>query len=534
MHDRLKGDYMDKFIKKYRSEGFPFVYNADNFDNTFTNPIIHTDFSDPDVICVDGNYYMTASSFSNLPGLPILHSKDLVNWVTINYAIKTELPFEKYNRPRYGEGVWAPALRYHNGMYYIYFGMPDEGIFVAYSKDIYGEFKLKQLKDGRGYIDTCPFWDDNGDAYLVFGFAKSRIGFKSVLAINKMSNDGLELEDEFRIIYDGNEKYPTLEGPKMYKKNDLYYILAPALGVTYGVQVAFRSENVYGPYEDKVVLEQGDTATNGPHQGGLVSVGDKDYFIHFQDKYAYGRIPHLQPVEWIDGWPMMGEHNKSKDLYQPVMTHQKPIETTNQVSDIYSDDFKSFMNKTFQWNCNVDETNYSFERKDYLRLFAKKAYDSTHSVVLANNLLTQKFPNTNFTATTKYELKFDKLGEKCGFGILSDSYSSIEICKTKNGYVLGHLLGQLIPDTLEASEYTIETEGFTDKIVYLRISVNEINGDAVCTFSYSFDSINFTEFTNKHIATTSKWVGAKTFMYALSDYSNTESYIDIDYIVFDK
>ncbi len=524
---------MDNFIKSFRENGFTFSHNADNKNGTFTNPIIHTDFSDPDVIEVDGHFYMTASSFSNLPALPILHSKDLVNWETINYAVKDRLPFDKYDKPHYGHGVWAPSIRYNNGYFYIYFGMPDEGIFVTRTNDIYGDWEpLKCIKSGRGYIDTCPFWDEDGEAYLVHGFAKSRIGFKSVLAINKMAKDGLSLTDEFRIVFDGNVKYPTIEGPKLYKRNGFYYILAPALGVTTGVQVALRSKNIYGPYEDRVVLEQGDTITNGPHQGGLVTANGKDYFIHFQDKFAYGRIPHLQPVEWIDDFPFMGEHNKAKDLYQPVITYEKPLDG-EQVSDIYSEDFRSSFNQTFQWNCNINKANYSLENYDFLRLFAKKSYDETHSILKASNLLTQKFPNNNFTVTTKLNLSLENLGEKAGFGILSDDYSTLNVTKTLNGYNINHVIGKYFKEKEEVTEAILETHDINSNEIYLRINVAEINKNAVCTFSFSTDSENFTTFKNTHIATTSTWVGAKTFLYALSDFEENNSFVDVDYVVFE-
>ncbi len=527
---------MDKVIEPYRNNGFVFSHNADNLDGSYLNPIIHTDFSDPDVCKVGDDYFMTASSFSNLPALPILHSKDLVNWKTINYAVKDRLPFDKYDKPHYGHGIWAPSIRFHNGYFYIYVGMPDEGIFVTRTNDIYGEWEpLTCLKSARGYIDTCPFWDDDGQAYLVHGFANSRIGFKSVLAIQKMSNDGMSLEDEFRIVFDGNENYPTIEGPKLYKKDDYYYILAPALGVTEGVQVCLRSKNIYGPYEDRIVLEQGDTIINGPHQGALVEANGKDYFIHFQDKGAYGRIPHLQPVEWINGFPMMGEVNTQKEIYQPILKGKKPIENCEVMSDIYSDDFRNSFNSTFQWNCNINKENYSLDKYDYLRLFAKKGYDETHSVIMANNLLTQKFPNNNFRATTKFKLNLQKVGDKCGFGILSDSYSSIEVFKTKNGYSVSHLFGEYVKESEEVSEFYTNTNEIDFTEIYLRICVNEIDAHAVCTFSYSFDSENFVTFKNEHIATTSTWVGAKTFMYCLSNFNENEnSFIDVDYVVFDN
>lgn len=525
---------MDNFIKSHRENGFTASYVADLGNNTFKNPILHTDFSDPDVIKVDDNFYMVASSFSNLPGLPILHSKDLVNWETVNYAIKDRLPFEKYDKPNYGHGVWAPSIRYNDGYFYIYFGMPDEGIFVTRTKDILGEFEpLVCIKEGRGYIDTCPFWDDDGSAYLVHGFAKSRIGFKSVLAIQKMSYDGLSLLDEFRIVFDGNENFETIEGPKLYKRDGFYYILAPALGVTNGVQVALKSNNIYGPYEPKIVLEQGTSITNGPHQGGLVSIEDKDYFIHFQDKGAYGRIPHLQPVNWIDGFPMMGEYNKELDVYQPVLNGEIPVLNQEKLADVYSDDFRNSFNNTFQWNANINQDNFSLENYDFLRLFAKNAYDKTHSIMMASNLLTQKFPDNNFCVTTKFCLNLQKNGDKCGFGILGDEYSSLEIYKTKNGYSLSHIFGSYKSETKELSEYPLFTKEFKQDYIYLRISIKEIENQAVCTFSYSLDSENFNELSNTHIATTSMWVGAKTFVYCLSDYENqNDSYVDIDYIVF--
>lgn len=525
---------MDNFIKKYRENGFPFSYNATIDDNMYKNPIIHTDFSDPDVIKVGDDYFMTASSFNNVPALPILHSKDLVNWKTINYAVKDALPFEKYDLPRYGEGVWAPSIRYNDGYFYIYFGMPDEGIFVARTKDIYKDFEpLVCIKEGKGYIDVCPFWDDDGKAYIVHGFAKSRIGFKSVLAIQEMSYDGLSLLDNFRIIFDGNEKFQTIEGPKLYKRDNLYYILAPALGVTYGVQLALKSENIFGPYEPKIVLEQGSTDINGPHQGGLVSKDEKDYFIHFQDKGAYGRIPHLQPVEFIDGYPMMGEYNKDLNVNQPVITHEMPIRGQEVCSDIYSDDFReSTYNNTFQWNANIDKDNF-YMHDDYLRLFANKKYDSTHSIMKASNLLTQKFPDSNFTVTTKFVLNLKNIGDTSGFGILSDDYSTISVTKTHNGYVLSHNFGLFIEKQNEASEYSLSSTEFTQNEIYLRIKVTEIDKKAVCSFFYSLDSENFIELKNTHIATTATWVGAKTFVYALSDFKNDkESYVDIDYIVF--
>ncbi|MFR5772328.1 MAG: glycoside hydrolase 43 family protein [Lachnospirales bacterium] len=209
---------------------------GDNENGTYKNPILLSDYSDPDVIRVGKDFYMVASSFTYFPGLPVLHSRDLVNWEIISYAVD-KLPFDDYDVPQHGKGVWAPSIRYHNGMFYVYFATPDEGIFVSTTDDPYGKWNLKLVKKSCGWIDTCPFWDEDGQAYLIRGVAKSRIGYKSKLFLHKMSADGMELLDDGVLVFDGRINQPTIEGPKMYKRNGYYYIFAPAGGVQHGWQM---------------------------------------------------------------------------------------------------------------------------------------------------------------------------------------------------------------------------------------------------------------------------------------------------------
>ncbi len=294
----------------------------------YRNPILFADYSDPDVIRVGDTYYMTASSFNYTPGLPILISHDLVNWKLVNYALKN-IKEERYFIPRHSEGVWAPSIRYHEGYYYIYYGMPDEGYYVVRAKNPLGEWEEPVcILEGKGLIDPCPFWDDDGKAYVIHGYAKSRIGFKSILGIFEMSNDGLRAISEDHFIFNGNDpKNPavTIEGPKIYKRDGYYYILAPAGGVKYGYQVALRSKNICGPYEIKEVMHTGNTQINGPHQGGLVdTVNGDEWFIHFQDRGLYGRICHLQPVEWENGWPIIGVNPDADNIGEPVKEMEKP------------------------------------------------------------------------------------------------------------------------------------------------------------------------------------------------------------------
>ena len=301
------------------------VWCPDNGDGTYTNPVINADYSDPDV-CVGASgedYYMTASSFQCTPGLPILHSKDLVNWEIINYALgnlyegNDALLAHFSSKPQHGAGVWAPSIRYHNGWYYIYWGDPDFGVMVVKTQDPAGKWENPVcIIKGEGYIDTCPLWDEDGRCYLVNGWANSRSKYASVLTVREMSADGMRPIGQPVIVFDGNgTENRTCEGPKFYKRDGWYWIMCPAGGVPEGFQLAMRSKSPYGPYEHKIVLAQGKTAINGPHQGGWVHTKyGEDWFLHFQDKEAYGRVVHLNPVDWSTGWPIMGRLTPNPSL----------------------------------------------------------------------------------------------------------------------------------------------------------------------------------------------------------------------------
>ncbi len=293
---------------------------ADQGDGTYRNPILYADYSDPDVIRVGTDFYLTASSFNAVPGLPILHSKDLVNWELIGHVYGAQPPLDVYNKPQHGSGSWAPALRYHNGEFYIFYPDPGYGIYMTKASKPAGPWSAPLLiKQVKGWIDPCPFWDDDGHAYLINAMSASRSALKSTLIISRMSPDGTRLLDAGTLVYDGHGADPTVEGPKFYKRNGYYYIFAPAGGVPRGWQLALRSRKIYGPYERKVVLAQGSTAINGPHQGAWVDTpGGESWFVHFQDQGPYGRVVHLQPLQWVDDWPVIGNHG------EPVSTFRKP------------------------------------------------------------------------------------------------------------------------------------------------------------------------------------------------------------------
>jgi beta-xylosidase len=362
---------------------------ADLGDGRYKNPVLHADYSDPDAIRVGDTYYMTASSFNSVPGLPLLTSKDLVNWTLAGHALPHLVPAERYATVRHGEGVWAPCLRWHDGKFWIFYPDPDLGIFVTTATSFTGPWSAPRLLlPGKGIIDPTPLWDDDGKAYLLHGWAKSRAGINNLLTLRSMAPDASRLLDtEGRTVIDGNKLpgYRTLEGPKFYKHDGYYYVFAPAGGVEEGWQAVFRARSIDGPYEVRTVMDQGRTPINGPHQGAWVRAQDgADWFLHFQDKGAYGRVVHLQPMRWVDGWPIIGEDGPKPGTGQPVLTYKKPVAGAPLRVPPTSDEFDGpALGLQWQWNANSKAEWYSLaERPGMLRLHTAAAPEA-HDYVRA-------------------------------------------------------------------------------------------------------------------------------------------------------
>lgn len=422
------------------------VWISNNGDGTYKNPVLNADYSDPDIIRAGDDYYMTASSFNCVPGLPILHSKDLVNWQIVNYALP-ELRMEGaepqsfFDKAQHGKGVWAPCIRYHKGEFMIYWGDPDFGIYVVKTKDILGQWgKPVLVLPGKGRIDPSPLFDTDGKVYLVHAWAGSRARLNSILTVCELNQDGTKSTGKESLVFDGNDGVNfTLEGSKFYKKDDYYYILAPAGGVENGWQLALRSKNVYGPYEVKKILAQGSTNINGPHQGGLVDTQSGEWwFVHFQDKGAYGRIIHLQPVRWKDGWPVIGINDK---VYcgEPVITYKKPkVDSIWPVSGPQeSDEFNSNkLGLQWQWHANPDQAWCFPSTNGYLRLYGQYYPENYSNIWDIANLLLQKIPAPEFTATVRISTVLRNEGDKTGLIMMGMDYSYIALVKKGDGYLL--------------------------------------------------------------------------------------------------
>jgi len=525
---------------KLKSQGS--VWNPDKGDGTFKNPIIYADYSDPDVVRVGDDFYLTASSFSNFPGLPILHSKDLVNWEIIGHAA-IHYPFVEFNKPQHGNGIWAPSIRYHKGEFFIYFGDPDYGIFLTKTKKPSGLWEpLTLIRKAKGWIDPCPLWDDDGNVYLVHAWAKSRSGIKHILTINKMNTEGTKILDDGVTVFCDSVKHPTIEGPKLYKRNGYYYIFAPAGGVKSGWQVVLKAKNIYGPYEDKIVLEQGSTNINGPHQGGWIETQTgEDWFIHFQDRYAYGRIVHLQPMRWENDWPVIGIDYNKNGIGEPVPGYKKPNvgKKYHACNPAGNDEFNSAkLGIQWQWQANNQRGWISLRAsKGRLRFFAQQKPYSQKNLFDVASLLLQKFPAPQFTTTTKVMLTSERIGDKAGLIIFGLDYSYIGIIKTEAGYKVSQFICKN-SDQGNSEEETGYTEVANPQI-YLRVNIKPENGTEIipkvlCSFSYSSDGKSFQRIGKEFIAREGKWVGAKVGIFSSTNQeSTTKDFADFDWFRFE-
>lgn len=513
------------------------VWVADNGDGTYKNPILYADYSDPDIERVGDDYYMVASSFNCVPGLPILHSKDLVNWQVIGYGFKQQIPVDIFDKPQHGNGVWAPAIRFHKGEFYIYYPDPDYGIYVIKAKNPLGPWTDPVLiKSAKGWIDPCPLWDEDGRAWLVSALAGSRAGAKSVILLSKMNPEGTKLTDDGVIVYDGHEKNPTIEGPKIYKRNGYYYISAPAGGVPTGWQLILRSKKIYGPYEEKIVIDQGKTIVNGPHQGGWVQTQSGEYwFIHFQDKDAYGRIINLQPMKWINDWPVIGIDKDGDGKGEPVLTYKKPnVGKTYPISTpLESDEFnKPGLGLQWQWHANP-QPNWAFTTGGlgFLRMVCIPQPIPFTNFWDIPNLLLQKFPAPEFMVTTKMTFNPLNKDERTGLIIMGQDYSYLSVKQADNGVAVSQTI------CLNAIKQGKETESKAIKLssstFYLRVKVKE---DALCQFSCSNDGKEFFDVGDAFKAKKGLWIGAKVGLFATKATfkSGEVGYTDVDWFRIGK
>ncbi len=490
---------------------------------TYANPVLYADYSDPDIIRAGKAYYLVSSSFHFSPGIPVLKSLDLVHWKIVGHVLP-KLPFspdydmvppfvltDAVSKPvgpglKYAEGVWAPSIRYHAGRFYVFWPTPKEGIFMASAATPEGPWTAPvQVIAGPNYEDPCPFWDDDGQAWLIHG----KVG-AGPLILHRMSVDGTHVLDDGQIVVNDPKNLPTLEGPKLYKRDGYYYIFAPFGGVGEGAQVVLRSKDIHGPYDWKVVLSKGDTAVQGPHQGGYVETpSGQGWFVHFNSTGAFGRIDYLEPVAWQDGWPVMGDDG------HPVATHAAPDTgawTRDRLQD--SDEFSApKLGLQWEWNHNPDDTKWSLsERPGYLRLHAGLA----EHLVTARNTLTQILQGPHAVFTTRIDLSHMTDGQRAGLTLFGVKPVWIGAVRDQ---------GQTHVTFASAG---IETPGpAIGKTIVLRA---EVTADQVVRFGYSADGKRFTPLGEPTpLAKFSWWKGSRPGLFTYAQGQGEGGYVDIDW-----
>ena len=481
----------------------------------YHNPILYADYSDPDIIRDGSNYYLIASTFHFVPGIPILQSQDLVHWTILGHVVQRLTMDRRYSMESgasYGNGVWAPAIRKHNGLFYVYFPTPTEGIFMSTASKIAGPWTAPIAVIAQpGLEDPCPFWDEDGKAYLVH----SRKG-AGPLILHRMSADGKRILDEGKVIVEDREHLPTLEGPKLYKRHGWYYIFAPFGGVFSGEQVVLRSRTIDGPYEHRVVLTKGSTPINGPHQGGYVESPDgQGWFVHFQAGGAHGRIVALEPVTWHDDWPVIGQPLPSKTEGQPVEFGLVPNApgAANQRPQT-SDEFSSpTLGPQWEWNHNPEDARWSLSaRKGFLRLLPGHA----DTLLDARNTLTQCMQDHSFDFTTRIDLANLKAGGHAGLTMFEKSASGIEVVQTGSERRLqyfsptDHVPGPLL----------------TQPSVDLRV---QVNGDQAMYFYSVDDGGSFVPLGAETAIHFSWWKGSRPALFAYTTSSGDPGAVDFDW-----
>ena len=484
---------------------------GDTGDGRYLNPILAADYSDPDAIRFGKKYYMVASDF-HFMGMQVLESDDLVNWKLISQI------YDRFDRPgwnemeHYGQGSWAPSIREHNGKFYVYFCTPDEGLFMSSADNPTGPWEpLHCVKAISGWEDPCPFWDEDGTAYL----GHSKVGAGPII-IHKMSKDGKELLDEGVTVYEG----PVAEGTKFLKLNGYYYLSIPEGGVGGGWQTILRSKDIYGPYENKKVLETGTTGINGPHQGAIVDTPYGEWwFLHFQQRDPLGRILHLQPMTWKDDWPVIGEDYDGNGVGEPVEGWTKPKTKKKTAPSLpaSSDDF-SGKKLGLQWQFNhnpVDDAWSLTRRPGFLAIDALKA----ESFEKARNTVSQKLMGYEGTYTTCLDCSSMAEGQFAGLACMgrNNDLVGVTVENGKRYIALEDMDGRKTVSPIDAEK------------VWLRLKFD--SNSNIFVFSYSVDGEEFLPAGQIFTAWFGHWKGARPALFSFNtvDSAGTAFFDDFIY-----
>ncbi len=475
----------------------------------YANPVIHSDLPNPDAVRVGNDFYMVCSSSNLVCGVPLYHSKNLVEWRLINYVLP-KMPFEGFDKVRHGLGAGSPSIRFHKGKYYCLIPVAGEGIFVSQTDNPRGVWSpLRPLIEAVGIKDACPIWVGDG-CYIVFAFGKDSDGLDSQLAVCAANEELTAVSGKFTVIYDGRNMSPEIENVKIYRRGKYFHILAGAGGKKSGWQVALRSPDVYGPYESRIILTQGETEINGPRSGALIDLddgGEKWAFIHNQDKGAYGKVLHLQPAIWYGDWVLCGRVTDGGHPAIPVSEGEYPVEIKTDYNLDPSDEFEE-EELSVKWLNPANRKSEWHEMKRGLKLNC--AYYEGNSLSDLPQLFLQKVPYFNFSVKTKCRLNLTNDGDETGFCVFGREYAYI--CVVRRG---GRNYLEIRKGTIGGSEdeTLCQSQPYDENYVTFQTSAKYEDANKL-TYKFTFGG---SAFTRKFYASAGLGTGALIGIYARSN-----------------
>ena len=489
---------------------------GDQGDGTYKNPVLPSDYSDIDCIRVGSDYYAISSTFQFSPGVVILHSQDLVNWSILGHVvsdltqISPELNWDKMNR--YGKGVWAGSIRYHDNKFWVYFGTPDEGYFMSTATKAAGPWEpLHAVLAGPGWDDCCPFWDDDGQGYLVG--SSFRDGYK--IHLWKLTTDNRDLVPvSDQVIHQSRGS----EANKLYKINGYYYHLFSEVRAEGRVVMMERAKNIFGPYAEAKQLNHAEKQFKEPNQGGLVQTekGDWYWFTHHGTGDWAGRIDSLLPVTWVDGWPILGEVG-ADGIGTMIWSGAKPVSGTNAVTPQSSDEFaETSLSPQWEWNYQPRADKWSLtENPGWLRLHAFQPLQGD-MLLKAGNTLTQRCIQAESNEVViKLDLNGMADGQKAGLCHFSKNYSYLGVKQDKgmrsieydnNGKISA---GPMLADTALWLKSTWGADGKSQ-------------------FAYSEDGATFKNFGEPYALSWGNYRGDRLGIFCFNIVADA-GYVDVDY-----
>jgi len=490
---------------------------GDQHDGTYVNPILPADFSDIDAIRVDDDFYAISSTMPFSPGMVILHSKDLVNWRIVGHAIEdlTQIgPEMNWDRMgRYGRGVWAGAIRHHAGKFWIYFGTPDEGLFVTTAKDAAGPWApLKHVLAARGWDDCCPFWDEGGAGYLV----ATNFADNYTIHLFGLSDDGASIRrGSDRIIHQSRGS----EANKLYKIGGIYYHYFSEVRSEGRVAMMERAASLDGPWEIRQLNHVNKKIDREPNQGGLIELADDRWFFltHHGTGDWEGRPLSLLPVTWLQGWPVIGAPG-ADGIGQMVWRDVKPINGPALAERAEPEEFDlPRLSPQWEWNHQPRADMWSLsERPGFLRLraFPPRKPDE---LLNAGNTLTRRMmrrPTDRCEARIDISQMVD--GQRAGLCHFAKTFASIGVWQDGGTRTIA----------FDRQGKTTTGPAIKTNEIFLRCSW-DIDGNA--QFAYSTDGDSFTILGDKHQLAWGNYRGERIGLFCYNN-NSVGGLVDVDWV----